>query len=1043
MNPEITLDDYEKIGTMETALSEHADEAFFELSPEGQKIAEKIFKCLTETDRENREIRRATTVEKLCAIADADFSEVAAIIEVFRKEGRTFLMPPPEIKLNKNSLIDISHESLIRKWERLKKWVEEEGQSARTYRRLAEDALLHQQNKMGFWSDPELKDALEWRENFKPNETWAQLYKETGERQYKASFAESMQYLDESEINRDEEIAEDKRQQNALRKYARNLRWTVIGLVFFSFLTIGAAAFAFLQMNALAAEKTRSDNLNDTLELEAEQLKIARNDKEKAFDTLKAKTDELESKKEELSISLDKQEEATEKAEKEKERAENERERADTEAEQAKLSEAEKQKALEEQKRLAAEAENKRIEAEKAQKRAETLLAEINATVEREETNRSGLVFLEQGEFERALPEFQKLLARYENESEPMSKESRDDGKWWTLHNLGIVYSKLSGNKFPNKFGNAECSYQKAFNVLQDKLAELKQPAEKLDVSNCLQKQTKNPGQNVPLKGKPIDEINRSQVTTLRRFAQFYRQEAEYSTDEREAKRLNSLAVQNYEKLLKILPQEAIYEKEPTYPADVNVEMADTLVALNGYQNRERIWLLYSEAIFTYGKKREFVKEVAGSKKLAEFMINYDFKRRGAIEELEETIRIQEDESRMNLPPIDVEVADSYNRLARAWQANKDYDKADTYEKLAKMISDLDFEINKPGGFKVNDFEALATAYLEVGKCERAKEVYSYGIEQNKVNVNFAQYILSSAARLHNDILRDRDGTKKYYDSFYKAFKEYPENLYTPEYITDYEAAGDFYLAQAEYVKAKDLYEHALRMSAEDLRKYEELWLKEDPHGKGDTAGYRDSAKLRYIKIITKIAGVYEVEDRLADTEAKYSEADKLIAEFDLRFPGKFAIPIVEILFSQADFYKKAKKEEKAKEIYKKAENILKNDPPLNNERFTLAVRLQKKLGDINRDNKKAAADYYSTALTSLRNFKSSVTVSQSRIPESSYIENGNLTSEFHTDMAEVLESLASLSDAANAATLKTEAQEARELAREAMAEEQKSPCRQ
>ena len=63
MNPVITLNDYKKIGMMETALSQHADEAFSELSPDGQKIAEKIFKCLTETDRENREIRVSTKTQ--------------------------------------------------------------------------------------------------------------------------------------------------------------------------------------------------------------------------------------------------------------------------------------------------------------------------------------------------------------------------------------------------------------------------------------------------------------------------------------------------------------------------------------------------------------------------------------------------------------------------------------------------------------------------------------------------------------------------------------------------------------------------------------------------------------------------------------------------------------------------------------------------------------------------------------------------------------------------------------------------------------------
>jgi tetratricopeptide (TPR) repeat protein len=1029
MNQEITLNDYQSIGTMETALSEHADEAFFELTPEGQKIAEKIFKCLTETDGENREIRRATTIGKLCAIAEADFAEVAAVIETFRKEGRTFLMPPPEVPLNENSLIDISHESLIRKWERLKKWVEEEGQSSRTYRRLAEDALLYQQNKMGFWSAPELKDALEWRENFKPNETWAELYKETGERQFKASFADSMRYLDESATKREEEIAEDARQQNALRKYARNLRWTVIGLVFFSFLTIGVAAFALYQMNeavqvknALAKEKKLSDDLNEKLALEAEQLKIARNDKEKAFDTLKVQKDQLETKEKELSISLDKQKEATEEAKEEKERA-------DKEAEQAKLSETAKQKALEEQKRLAAEAENKRVAAEIAQKRAETLLAEVKANAAREETNRSGLVFLEQGEFARALPEFRKLLARYEDESEPMSKESRNDGKWWAFHNIGIVNSKLPNNS-SDRFTDAECSYKKALNVLQDKLAGLNLPAEKLDVSNCPPKQTENAVQSAARDSKPIDEINRSQITTLRRLAQFYREEAENSTNEEESAKLNTLAVANYEKLLKILPQEIYYEKQPTYPADVYVELADTLANLNGLENFGKIRSFYRDAAHTYSVKREFVKEVAVRKKLTEFLINQSMKRDVA-NVVEEIIRIQEDKSRMNLPPIDVEVADSYRRLARARRLNGSAD-ANSYEKLANLISELDFEINKPDGFKVNDFEALANAYMKVGKCERAKEVFSYGIEQNKFNVNFAQYILSRAGQFYNKTLRDKNGAKNYFDNFYKVFKEYPKNIYTSEYITDYEMAGDFYLAQSDYLKAKELYEYALRIIAE----VKELM---PPEGKGDTIIRRNFAKFRYIEIITKIAKIYEAENRLEDAEAKYSEADKLIAESGL------GLPIVKYLFTLADFYQRAKKEERAKELYKKAENILRSYPPFYDERLVLNVRLQKGLGYINRNDIKVAAEYYSTALKELREIKPYFGTSKIQLQNDypPYTKNHHLTSEFYTDEAEILESLASLSETANAATLKAEAQKARELAKEATAQEEKPSCRQ
>jgi hypothetical protein len=44
-------------------------------------------------------------------------------------------------------IIDISHESLIRQWNTLNKWVDEEGESVSDYFRLADAAELHKQNR--------------------------------------------------------------------------------------------------------------------------------------------------------------------------------------------------------------------------------------------------------------------------------------------------------------------------------------------------------------------------------------------------------------------------------------------------------------------------------------------------------------------------------------------------------------------------------------------------------------------------------------------------------------------------------------------------------------------------------------------------------------------------------------------------------------------------------------------------------------------------------------------------------------------------------
>ncbi|HEY0725976.1 MAG TPA: ATP-binding protein, partial [Pyrinomonadaceae bacterium] len=181
-NP-IDIPDYNAIGGMSEALSRHADEAYSELSQSQQAIAEKIFKGLTEKGTDNREIRRPMEVGEICELTGADEVVVIAVVEVFRREGRSFLMPPPTdaltgalVPLNRESLIDISHESLIRNWNRLKTWVDEEARSARIYRRLAETAVLHKEGGAGLWRDPDLGLALTWREESNPNQVWSKRY---------------------------------------------------------------------------------------------------------------------------------------------------------------------------------------------------------------------------------------------------------------------------------------------------------------------------------------------------------------------------------------------------------------------------------------------------------------------------------------------------------------------------------------------------------------------------------------------------------------------------------------------------------------------------------------------------------------------------------------------------------------------------------------------------------------------------------------------------------------------------------------------------
>ena len=199
---------YEAVGGMAEALSRHADEAFNELPDDRHReVAEKLFKALTEKGPDNREIRRPIMLGEICAVTLAPLTEVVLVVDTFRLPGRSFLMPPANVALNSESLIDISHESLIRGWERLRNWVEEEARSARIYRRLAETAELHREGRAGLWGDPDLQLAVDWQEKNHPNKDWA--------RRYYPGFETAIAFLQASEKKRATDTDERQRQQQA------------------------------------------------------------------------------------------------------------------------------------------------------------------------------------------------------------------------------------------------------------------------------------------------------------------------------------------------------------------------------------------------------------------------------------------------------------------------------------------------------------------------------------------------------------------------------------------------------------------------------------------------------------------------------------------------------------------------------------------------------------------------------------------------------------------------------------------------------------
>ena len=173
----IDLDHYERSGTLKNALRLHADEALKDLDEESRLIAKRMFQALTETDASNRRIRRPAHLRHIAAVCGQKVlpQTVMSLIQRFNAENRNFLVLSSPTS-NDDPLVDISHESLIRQWKTLADWVDQEAESARIYRRLAQSAELHTDGKAGLYKETDLQVALDWQRQQQPGAEWAARY---------------------------------------------------------------------------------------------------------------------------------------------------------------------------------------------------------------------------------------------------------------------------------------------------------------------------------------------------------------------------------------------------------------------------------------------------------------------------------------------------------------------------------------------------------------------------------------------------------------------------------------------------------------------------------------------------------------------------------------------------------------------------------------------------------------------------------------------------------------------------------------------------
>ena len=244
----IDLPAYEAAGMISGALSRDAEIALSELAKGERTIAKRMFQALVETDAQGRNVRRPAHLTQLAGIAGVPPTKVLDVIDHFRRDGRCFLTLTSE-RVGDNPLVDISHESLIRQWAQLGKWVRSENYSKDQYTRLAAAAKRYSRGKGGLLTGTDLQLAVDWWESRQPNEAWSV--------RYNRDFRIAENFLAESKAQSDKERAEIENRRirevetDRIRHQNRKLRWMMYALGVISLAALlGVAGTAVSSMKA-------------------------------------------------------------------------------------------------------------------------------------------------------------------------------------------------------------------------------------------------------------------------------------------------------------------------------------------------------------------------------------------------------------------------------------------------------------------------------------------------------------------------------------------------------------------------------------------------------------------------------------------------------------------------------------------------------------------------------------------------------------------------------------------------------------------------
>ncbi|MGD0148368.1 MAG: formylglycine-generating enzyme family protein [Xanthobacteraceae bacterium] len=172
----------EAAGGLSHLLSGHADAIVDEAAPDPERryAVERLFRALTELNAEGHAVRRPQVFRDLVAVTQIGADKLRDIIDALRRDGVSFLTPYSRQPIVDNTPIDISHEALIRCWDRLADphdgWLKREFDDGLIWRSLAVEAKGFKTSKHRVLSPATTEERWQWWQQRQLNSAWADRY---------------------------------------------------------------------------------------------------------------------------------------------------------------------------------------------------------------------------------------------------------------------------------------------------------------------------------------------------------------------------------------------------------------------------------------------------------------------------------------------------------------------------------------------------------------------------------------------------------------------------------------------------------------------------------------------------------------------------------------------------------------------------------------------------------------------------------------------------------------------------------------------------